>query len=35
MVQALAIMFSGIALLIGLEIAIAFAVAYLVTGRAY
>ena len=35
MAQALAIMFSGIALLIGLEIAIAFAVAYLVTGRAY
>ena len=35
MARALAILFSGLALLIGLEIAVAFAVAYLVTGRAY
>jgi hypothetical protein len=35
MAHALAIMFSGIAFLIVLEIAAAFTVAYLVTGRAY
>ena len=35
MARALAILFSGIAFLIVLEIAAAFTVAYLVTGRAY